>query len=94
MLFGIEGIWSGQESIKYDVVKKMIEDLDARGTLDGLNQNQTRRVLNAFRYEVMNGIVGKRVRRKGDFTLVQVDIWFNIRRDKVYECITLIHIFP
>ena len=72
----------------------MIEDLDARGTLDGLNQNQTRRVLNAFRYEVMNGIVGKRVRRKGDFTLVQVDIWFNIRRDKVYECITLIYIFP
>ena len=38
---GIEVIWRGKGDLSDDVVFKMIEDLDSRGSLSAFNQNQT-----------------------------------------------------
>ena len=47
----------GQENMKDDMLAKIIEELDTRGSLGGFNQNQMRGVLHGFQDETMNGIV-------------------------------------
>ena len=52
----IEGIQSGQETFGGDLVPKMIDDLYWRHRLGGLNHDQMRKILQGFRYEIMNDI--------------------------------------
>ena len=47
----------GQEDMKDDMLAKIIEELDTRGSLGGFIQNQMRGVLHGFQDETMNGIV-------------------------------------
>ena len=48
ILSGIEGIRSGKEDLRDDVVSKMIELLNVRKRLGGFNQSQIREIFQGF----------------------------------------------
>ena len=56
----IEGVWHGQEALRYDVVSKIIRGLNERQMLDGFNQGHFREIFQGFQYEKMNEISGDR----------------------------------
>ena len=50
--------------MKYDVVSKMIDELNRRGTFGGFNQNQIRKILQGFWYEIKTDILRERGGRR------------------------------
>ena len=48
LFFGIEGIQCGKEALMDDVVSKMIEEMESRGVLDGVDQNIMGGILQGF----------------------------------------------
>ena len=50
ILYVFEGIWCRQEALRKDVVSNIVEDLDGRQRLIGVNKNQIREDFEGFQY--------------------------------------------
>ena len=60
IVFGTEEIWNGQEDMRDDVVKKIVEELDRSQTVGGFNHNQMKDILQGLRENITNDIDGNR----------------------------------
>ena len=58
ILSGTEQFWCGKEALKYDVVSKMIEELNGIQILGKFNHNKIRDILQGFWDKITNKIGG------------------------------------
>ena len=74
------------------MVSKMIDELNGRHILGGLNHNQIREIFQGFQYEIMSEIDGERGCRIMKAEKEDVYIGFTLRISQVNEWVSVMYL--